>query len=86
MGFIRHSILGIRDIFDHLGRVLIQHRVMFDDDEGVTCLLQDGHWLEGGESPANVQLGRPVPHLGFNCADDLHGSCFDEAMQGIEDL
>ncbi len=59
---------------------------MLHDQEAVVVLLQDGHELEGGEGSADVQLGRPVPHLGFNCADDLHGSCFDEAMQRTEDL
>ena len=45
------------NVFNHLGCIIVQHRIMLDDDERVVGLLRDGHELEGCEGSADLQLG-----------------------------
>ena len=47
----------LRDILDHLGGILVEHRIVFHDQEAVMILHQDGHKLEWGECSAHIQFG-----------------------------
>lgn len=40
---------GVVDVLDHLDSVLVEHRVVLDDDDGVMGLFQDGHELLGDQ-------------------------------------
>ena len=47
---------------------------MLHDQEAVVVLLQDGHELEGGEGPADVQLGE----VAVQAAEDARVVAADE--------
>jgi len=75
-------------VFDHMFGVLIEHRIMFNDQEAVVVLLQYGHELEGGEGSAHFQLGdvpvQPAEDAGVVAADeeDLRALQFGVAVNG----
>ena len=45
------------NIFNHLAGILIEQRIVLQDQDAVAILLQHGHELEAGESPAHIHLG-----------------------------
>jgi len=51
---------GLGDILDHLLNILIEERIVLYDQKAVTALLQDGHELEEGVGPADLQGGEPA--------------------------
>jgi len=78
------------DAFHHLSCILVEHRIMLDDQEAVAVLIQDGHELEGGEGPADLQLGdvaiQPAENAGV-VARDVEGPValqIDVAVQGTD--
>jgi len=46
--------------FQLLVCLLVEEGVVLHYDDGVMSLLQDGHQLEGGEGPADVEIGEPA--------------------------
>jgi len=68
--------------------VLIEYRIMFNDQEAVVVLLQNCHELKGGEGSAHVQLGdvpvQPAEDAGVVAADeeDLVALQFRMAVDG----
>ncbi len=43
-------------ILDHVLGVLIEQRVVFQDEEAVMVLFQNGHKLEAGKGPTHIHL------------------------------
>ena len=79
------------DVFHHpLPRVLVEHGVVLNDQEAVAVLIQDGHELEDGEGPADLQLGdvaiQPAENAGV-VARDVEGPValqLEVAVQGTD--
>ena len=47
----------LRNVFDHVFRILVEQWVVFYYQEGVVVLFQYRHELEAGECSANIQFG-----------------------------
>jgi hypothetical protein len=44
------------DVLDHPLGVLVEHGVVFDDDQGVSGLFKNGHELKDSEGSADLQV------------------------------
>ena len=52
------------DVLGQLFGVLVEERVMLDENQRMVGLLQDGHELEDGKSPADFQCLKPAVQPG----------------------
>ena len=55
---------SMRDVLGHLSGVIVEERVMLDENQRMVGLLQDGHELEDGKSPADFQGLKPAVQPG----------------------